>query len=120
MSKASASRAGAVLGVVSLAALALTGVATAGSAHAASVANPYSPAAGHYYRHGVLPTIGTWQKMKSYASAHPSVAAATGPQTLSFGGTSTEGGSVESGHSKVYLVFYGSQWAPPPPTPTAT
>ena len=38
------------------------------------------------YRHGALPTIGTLQKMKNYAATHPNVAAATGPQTLSYGG----------------------------------
>ena len=105
-------RAAVLVGSTSLAAIALTSVATAGSASVASPAgatsgsvNPYSPAVGHPYRHGVLPTIGTQQKMKDYASTHPNVAAATGPQTLSFGG-----GSVEDSHSKVYLVFYGNQW----------
>jgi len=92
-----------------LAALAFTGIATAGSADAASNANPYSPAAGHSYRHGVLPTIGTQQKMNNYAKSHPNVITATGPQTLSYGG-GVDGIGVQSGHSKVYLVFYGTQW----------
>jgi hypothetical protein len=78
-------RAGAVLGVASLAALALTGLATAGSADAASVNNPYSPAVGHSYRHGVTPTVGQQQKMNAYAKAHSNVITATGPQTLSYG-----------------------------------
>jgi serine protease len=102
-------RAGAVLGVASLAALAFTGVATAGSANAASTTNPYSPAYGHPYRHGVLPTIGTLQKMKNYSSTHPNVVTATGPQTLSYGG-GIDGIGVQSGHSKTYVVFYGNQW----------
>ena len=102
-------RTGAVIGVASLAALAFTGIATAGSADAASNANPYSPAAGHSYRHGVLPTIGTQQKMNNYAKSHPNVITATGPQTLSYGG-GVDGIGVQSGHSKVYLVFYGTQW----------
>ena len=92
-----------------MAALALTGIATAGSANAASTTNPYSPAAGHSYRHGVLPTIGTLQKMKNYDAAHPNAVTATGPETLSYGG-GIDGIGVQSGHSKVYLVFYGTQW----------
>ncbi len=102
-------RAGAVLGVASLAALTVTGLATAGPANAASNVNPYSPAAGHSYRHGVLPTIGTLQKMKNYNAQHPSTVTATGPETLSYGG-GVDGIGVQSGHSKVYLVFYGTQW----------
>jgi serine protease len=113
-------RGGAVIGVAGLA-VAVAGVALAGSAVAAvaggsagsagsAVAgNPYSPANGHAYRHGVVPTVGTQAKMDAYAAAHPGVAAATGPQTLSYGG-GIDGIGVQSGHSKVYFVFYGSQW----------
>ena len=36
-------------------------------------------------------------------------AAATGSETLSYGG-GVDGIGVQSGHSKVYLVFYGTQW----------
>ncbi|MFD5544591.1 hypothetical protein ACFWIJ_44065 [Streptomyces sp. NPDC127079] len=71
--------------------------------------NPYSPAYQHPYRHGVIPTIRGNAKMKSWAAGHPAAAAATGPQTLSYGG-GIDGIGVQSGHSKVYLVFYGSQW----------
>ncbi|MEU3518909.1 hypothetical protein ABZ770_27155 [Streptomyces sp. NPDC006654] len=71
--------------------------------------NPYSPAYQHPYRHGVIPTIQGNAKMKSWAAGHPAAAAATGPQTLSYGG-GIDGIGVQSGHSKVYLVFYGSQW----------
>ena len=78
-------RSGAILGVASLAALAVTGIVQAGSADAAT-GNPYSPAAGHSYRHGVIPTIGTQAKMNAYAKAHPATITATGPQTLSYGG----------------------------------
>jgi serine protease len=102
-------RAGALLGVAGLAALAFTGVAPAASSTAASSINPYSPAYGHPYRHGVLPTIGTWEKMKNYAATHSNAAPLTGPQTLSYGG-GVDGIGVQSGHSKVYLVFYGTQW----------
>ena len=102
-------RAGAALGAASLAMLSFMGVATTSSATAATTANPYSPSYGHPYRHGALPTTGTLQKMKNYATTHPSVAAATGPHTLSYGG-GIDGIGVNSGHNKTYLVFYGNQW----------
>ncbi|CAG6393018.1 putative Ig domain-containing protein [Streptomyces cocklensis] len=73
-----------------------------------SVANPYSPAHDHAYRHGVVPTLQQNAKMKSWAAAQASPAA-TGPETLSYGG-GIDGIGVQSGHSKVYLVFYGTQW----------
>jgi len=72
-----------------------------------SETNPYSPANGHSYRHGVTPTIAVQNKMNAWANAH--AAAATGAQTLSYGG-GVDGIGVQSGHSKVYLVFYGTQW----------
>jgi hypothetical protein len=105
----------AILGVAGLATLALTGIATAGSAGAQTPAaannttNPYSPAAGHPYRHGVIPTIGQQAKMNSYTAQHPAAVTATGPQTLSYGG-GIDGIGVMNGHSKVYLIFYGNQW----------
>ncbi|MBM9510375.1 putative Ig domain-containing protein [Actinacidiphila acididurans] len=74
------------------------------STHA--VANPYSPAYNHPYRHGAVPTVQQNAKMKSWQAAQP---AATGPETLSYGG-GVDGIGVQSGHSKVYLVFYGTQW----------
>src|SRR4051794_11584693 len=70
-----------------------------------SVANPYSPAYDHAYRHGVVPTLQQNAKMKSWAATQASPAA-TGPETLSYGG-GVDGIGVQSGHSKVYLVFYG-------------
>src|SRR3954451_17902363 len=74
------------------------------------VKNPYSPAYGHAYRHGVTPTVAQQAKMNSWAKQHAATtAAATGPQTLSDGG-GVDGIGVQSGHSKVYLVFYGTQW----------
>ncbi|PZS19849.1 MAG: hypothetical protein DLM57_03120 [Pseudonocardiales bacterium] len=77
---------------------------------AGGAGNPYSPSAGHPYRHGAVPTLSQNAKMKSYAAAHPNaVSAATGPETLSYGG-GIDGIGVQSGHSKVYLVFYGTQW----------
>jgi len=85
--------------------------AAPGPSSAASAVNPYSPAYQHPYRHGALPTIQTLAKMKSYQAAHPQAVTpnATGTETLSYGG-GIDGIGVQSGHSKVYLVFYGSQW----------
>ncbi|HEY6940416.1 PKD domain-containing protein, partial [Dokdonella sp.] len=80
------------------------------SADAPAVVNPYSPAYGHSYRHGVIPTREVHAQMQKWAKAHPpGLTAATGPETLSFGG-GVGGVGVLSGQSKVYLIFYGSQW----------
>ncbi|HKC27108.1 MAG TPA: putative Ig domain-containing protein [Jatrophihabitans sp.] len=93
---------------VTVAALAVP--AAAAPAHGAGgVKNPYSPAYGHSYRHGVLPTRAVNAQMNKWAKQHPAVVTATGPQTLSYGG-GVDGIGVQSGHSKVYLVFYGTQW----------
>src|SRR3954468_11924625 len=96
----------AVGAAASLAALAVPAQA-APSPSASGVSNPYSPAYGHAYRHGVLPTRSVHAKMKAWQQSHP--AAAAGPRTLSYGG-GVDGIGVQSGHSKVYLVFYGTQW----------
>ncbi len=79
--------------------------------HLASVVdNPYSPAYGHAYRHGVIPTLSVHAAMKQWANSHRSAAfAATGSKTLSYGG-GISGVGVLSGQSKVYLVVYGNQW----------
>ncbi len=75
--------------------------------------NPYSPAYGHPYRHGVMPTMEVHAKMSEWAASHAAVFnntnAATGTQTLSYGG-GVNGIGVQSGHSKVYIIFYGTQW----------
>ena len=96
-----------LVGTAALAVGALSAPASAASAD--GVRNPYSPAAGHSYRHGVIPTRATNAKMKAWSKQHPSPAAATGTRTLSYGG-GVDGIGVQSGHSKVYLVFYGTQW----------
>ncbi|MDF3298761.1 putative Ig domain-containing protein [Streptomyces tropicalis] len=83
--------------------------AAAPKASSHSVVNPYSPAYKHAYRHGVVPTLQQHAKMKAWAKSQPSTAAATGPETLAYGG-GIDGIGVQSGHSKVYLVFYGNQW----------
>ncbi|MGK4585431.1 hypothetical protein [Kitasatospora sp. HPMI-4] len=81
--------------------------ASASGSHASSQANPYSPQYQHPYRHGAIPTIAQNSNMKAWAQTHTT--AATGPETLSYGG-GIDGTGVNSGHSKVYLVFYGNQW----------
>ncbi|MFD8079831.1 putative Ig domain-containing protein [Streptomyces sp. NPDC059718] len=73
------------------------------------VVNPYSPAHQHPYRHGVIPTLQQNAKMKVWAASHVSPAV-TGPQTLSYGGGIDGIGVNRGSKSKVYLVFYGSQW----------
>ena len=98
--------AAASLGVI--AALALTGPASAAGHDSPTKhpQNPYAPTTGHPYRHGAVPTLETNAKMKAWQHAN---FAATGPKTLSYGG-GVDGIGVQSGHSKVYLVFYGTQW----------
>jgi serine protease len=94
----------------------ITAAATAASpAHqsssASAAANPYSPQAGHPYRHGVIPTLQQNAKMKAWdATHHATPNAATGPQTLSYGGAIDNIGVMSGSKSKVYLVFYGTQW----------
>ncbi|WP_308012136.1 putative Ig domain-containing protein [Actinacidiphila acidipaludis] len=97
----------AIAGLTAMAAPAQAGVAPEPAASHAT-ANPYSPSYQHAYRHGALPTLQQNAKMKSWAKSH-ATAAATGPETLSYGG-GVDGIGVQSGHSKVYLVFYGTQW----------
>jgi putative Ig domain-containing protein len=70
------------------------------------IANPYSPAYHHAYRHGAVPTIGQLAKMRQWAHGHPAALAAS---NLNYGG-GIDGIGVTTGHEKVYLVFYGSQW----------
>ena len=47
--------------------------------------------------------------MNAYARSTRTRPTATGTETLSYGG-GIDGIGVQSGHSKVYLVFYGNQW----------
>jgi serine protease len=83
--------------------------ATAPTAHTSHTANPYDPTYQHPYRHGAVPTVQGKANMKAWAAAQASPNVATGPETLSYGG-GIDGIGVQSGHSKVYLVFYGTQW----------
>ncbi len=85
-----------------------------GAALASGNGNPYSPSYGHAYRHGAIPTRAVQKKMKVWDATHPSLLAATGTNTLYYGGgtSSSSQGSVGvmNGITKVYLVFYGSGW----------
>lgn len=74
--------------------------------------NPHSPAYGHSYRHGAVPTREAHANMKNWAASNAPAAtlkAATGTQTLAFGG-GVNGIGVTSGTPKVYLVVLGTQW----------
>ena len=88
---------------------------TASSSSATAAANPYAPDYQHPYRHGALPGRTQLKNMKAYAAAHhgsqaaTTAAAATGPETLSYGG-GTNGVGVMDTTPHVYLVFYGTQW----------
>jgi len=71
--------------------------------------NPYSPAYRHPYRHGVLPTIGRQRLMRSWAARQPVSAQPQPSENVTYGG-GFNGPAVTTGHEKVYLVFWGSQW----------
>ncbi len=84
------------VGLTALATLALSaGVLATGGPAGAHELNP-SPAAGHPYRHGVVP-VRTASTTKTNRS------------NLSYGG-GVDGIGVTTGAEKVYVVFDGSQW----------
>jgi serine protease len=70
--------------------------------------NPYSPRQGHPYRYGYVATREASDRMSEWESAHPYAAPMS--DTLAYGG-GVDGVGVTSGVPRVYLVFYGSQWA---------
>ncbi|HEV2376273.1 MAG TPA: putative Ig domain-containing protein [Streptosporangiaceae bacterium] len=70
--------------------------------------NPYSPAYHHTYRHGVVPTLSRQRQMNAWARTHPQ-GHGKAANDLNYGG-GIDGIGVTTGHEKVYLVFYGSQW----------
>jgi serine protease len=100
----------AVVAAAGLSMAAAGGAAAASSRPAAPapVSNPYSPAYSHSYRHGVTPTLSQYAKMQQWSRQHPRSAAASA-NDLNYGG-GIDGIGVTTGHQKVYLVFYGSQW----------
>ena len=94
--------------------LGLSGGTVFAAGQGAGPSNPYSPAYGHEYRHGVIPTIAVNKKIKAWEAAHPNAVAAASSNTLYYrGGTSSSSQGnvgVMTGITKVYLVFYGSGW----------
>jgi Putative Ig domain len=72
------------------------------------VKNPYSPAYQHSYRHGVQPTLEQNVKMREWQRQHQSITPAAG-SNLNYGG-GVDGIGVTTGHEKVYLIFWGTQW----------
>jgi serine protease len=90
--------------VLLLAALALAGC----SSEPTRYENPYSPRQGHPYRFGYVATRECDDQMSQWESAHPYAAPLS--DTVAFGG-GVDGVGVTSGVPRVYLVFYGSQWA---------
>ena len=85
-------------------------LASGGSEFVPQTQNPYSPAYGHEYRHGVLPTREAQDRMNQYAALHAAGGKPGGSsKTLSYGG-GVDGIGVTSGTPKVYLVVYGNQW----------
>lgn len=86
------------------------GVTNASAGNAPITTDPNSPAYGHEYRHGVMPTIDQLEVMKrSKQMKLKAGLAATGPKTLYYHG-GVSGVGVTSGTPKVYLVVYGAQW----------
>jgi hypothetical protein len=99
--------AAAVTAVALVTGMQVAGTGALASTHPTSrVVNPYSPAYHHAYRHGVLPTLPRMRLMNKWARSHPRNASAN---DLNYGG-GIDGIGVTTGHQKVYLVFYGSQW----------
>jgi hypothetical protein len=98
-------------GTIGAAAIALTaagmGVAAMAIASPHNEFNPYAceQLQGHRHHHADL----TVNEKDNCAAALAQRAAATGSETLSYGG-GVDGIGVQSGHSKVYLVLYGNQW----------
>ena len=93
-----------VRAVLLLAACALAGC----SAEPTRYENPYSPRHGHPYRFGYVATRECDEQMGRWESAHSYAAPMS--DTLAYGG-GVDGVGVTSGVPRVYLVFYGSQWA---------
>ncbi len=103
----------AVSAVAAVVMAALGGLALSVDALAAAgpppTVNPYSPAFGHPYRHGAVPTLEAARQMAAYRAAHPAAVAAASGVDLDYGG-GVDGIGVTTGSPRVYLVFWGSQW----------
>lgn len=99
------------LGLAAVSSIVLTigmaAAATPAVAHAGS-ANPYAPNHQHAYRHGAVPTREGLAKIRAYDAAH-GVTPTDSAANLRYGGA-VDGIGVTTGHEKVYLVFWGTQW----------
>ena len=89
--------------------MAVTGAQAATTSHVPVANNPYSPLFGHPYRKGAVPTISALQNMIGWATHYATSALPLSLNNLSYGGGIDSIG-VTTGHEKVYLVVYGSQW----------
>jgi serine protease len=90
----------------------LVGALVASLGCASAVASPSPPGPVHHW--GVVPprSGAPVTTANGPLSAATSASAATGADTLSFGGT-LDGVGVVTGQPKVYLVFWGDQWGVP-------
>lgn len=96
--------------VVSAAVLATAPGSPAAAAPAPGTDNPYAPNYQHPYRYGAVPTRARLAQMRTYTAAHARAATATASSDpLTFGGQ-VDGIGVTTGHERVYLVFWGTQW----------
>jgi serine protease len=89
--------------------------AVSGTAHhhasvvaGSGITNEFNPYSSSLTR-STMPGIQQYEAKRRAQLAGQQAAAATGAETLSYGG-GVDGIGVQSGHSKVYLVFYGTQW----------
>ena len=83
-------------------------VAASAAAAGGEGANPFSPRAGHGYRHGAVPTREAHRELRAWRAAHTPQAVVS-PANLRYGG-GVHGIGVTTGRPRVYLVFHGSQW----------
>ncbi|MDH6580378.1 putative Ig domain-containing protein [Kitasatospora sp. MAP5-34] len=81
---------------------------TASALAGSGITNEFNPFSSTLKR-STIPGIQQYEAQRRAHIANQLSAAATGAETLSYGG-GVDGIGVQSGHSKVYLVFYGSQW----------
>jgi serine protease len=88
---------------------AMTSAEAATASPSPAAPNPYSPLFGHPYRNGVVPTIPALRAMTNWALQNASSLLPLSLNNMNYGG-GIDGIGVTTGHEKVYLVFYGSQW----------
>jgi len=85
-------------------------VAACASVPYATCRNPYSPRYQHDYRHGAVPTREITAKVRAWEASRLPATSALSADAVVYGG-GIDGIGVTSGTPRVYLVFYGSQWA---------